>query len=148
MIQNMVRWLVIAFTALMLGKTVAASPAANPRSVFATHDPYGRLPNTAIRKLGAVRVKESTYVIYYLEFVNPASHHGQQRIAIIKNGKIFAGAYQCTLGPYDAKLIVGKDRLTVWVRNVREPFVVKFDQRGPTRNAFFCGEGSGSEDSI
>ncbi|MFM5932040.1 MAG: hypothetical protein ACKOPQ_14130 [Novosphingobium sp.] len=144
----MVRWLVVMIAALTLGTTVAASPGANPRSVFAAHDPYGRLPNTGIRNLGTVRVKASTYVIYYLEFVNPLSGHGQQRIAIIKNDKSFAGAYQCTIGPRDARLIVGKDRLTVWVQNVREPFVIKFDQRGPTRNAFFCGEGSGWEDSI
>ncbi|MBS0477510.1 MAG: hypothetical protein JSR28_20460 [Proteobacteria bacterium] len=144
----MVRWLIIAFVAFMLGTTMAASSVPSPRSVFADHDPYGRLPNTAIRKLGTVRGKASAYVIYYLEFVNPVSRHGQQRLAIIKNGKSFAGAFQCTLSPADAKLIVGKDRFTVWVQNVREPFVVKFDQRGPTRNAFFCGEGSGWEDSI
>ncbi len=95
-----------------------------------------------------MKVEASTYVIYYLEFVNPVSRHGQQRIAIIKNGNSFAGAYQCTLGPEDAQLIIGKDRLTVWVQNIREPFVVRFDQRGPTRNEFFCGEGSGWEDTI
>lgn len=90
----------------------------------------------------------SEYEIYYLQFVNPVSRHGQQRIAIIKDGANFAGAYQCTLGPDDAKLIVGEDRITVWVQNMREPFVIKFDKRGPTHNAFFCGEGSGWEDSI
>jgi len=93
-------------------------------------------------------VKASTYVIYYLEYVSPLSHHGQQRIAIIKNGTSFSGAYQCTLGPRYARLIIGKDRLTVLVQDVHDPFVIKFDQRGPTRNAFFCGEGSGWENSI
>lgn len=148
MILTMARWLLLSFAAFLLGMPVQASSAGDPRSVFAAHDPEGRLPNTAIRKLGTVRVKAATYVIYYLEFVNPLSRHGQQRIAIVKNGTSFAGAYQCTLGPRDARLIVGEDRLTVWVQDIRESFVVKFDERGPTRNAFFCGEGSGWEDSI
>ncbi|MDE2411075.1 MAG: hypothetical protein KGM18_04785 [Sphingomonadales bacterium] len=148
MMPNMMRWLALSSAVILFGAPVVASPAANLKSVFAAHDPYDRLPNTAIRALGTVRVKSSTYSIYYLEFVNPVSHHGQQRIAIIKNGMGFAGAYQCTLGPGDAKLIIGRDRFTVWVQDIHEPFVVKFDQRGPTRNAFFCGEGSGWEDSI
>lgn len=144
----MARWLVLLFAVFLFGAPVAVSPADNAVSVFAANDPNGRLPNTAIRKLGTVRVKASTYAIYYLEFVNPVSRHGQQRIAIIKNGTSFSGAYQCTLGPSDARLIIGEDRLTVWVHDVHEPFVIKFDERGPTRNAFFCGEGSGWEDSI
>lgn len=148
MIRNMVRWLFVTFAALMFGTTVEASNGASPRSVLAAHDPEGRLPNTSIRKLGAVKVKTSTFVIYYLEFVNPVSHYGQQRIAIIKNGKSFSGSYQCTLRSSDTKLIVGKDQLTAWVRGVRKPFVIKFDKRGPTRNTFFCGEGSGWENSI
>lgn len=148
MIREMVRRLVLFFAAFLLGMPVAASPAANPRPVFAAHDPHGRLPNTTIRKFGTVTVQASTYAIYYLEFINPVSRHGQQRIAIIKNGRSFAGAYQCTLGPDDARLIIGKDRLTVWVQDMRETFMIKFDQHGPTRNAFFCGEGTGWEDSI
>jgi hypothetical protein len=144
----MTRWLVLLFGLLLFGAPVAASSADGPRSVFTAHDPHGRLPDTAIRKLGTVRVKGSTYAVFYLEFVNPVSRHGQQRIAIIKNGTSFAGAYQCTLGPSEARLIVGKDRLTVWVQGMQEPFVVKFDERGPSRNAFFCGEGSGWENSI
>ena len=144
----MARWSVLLCAVVLLGTQVAASHSDNPRSVFAAHDPYGRLPNTAIRKLGTVRVNGSAYAIYYLEFVNPVSRHGQQRIAIIKDSTSFAGSYQCTLGPRDARLIVGGDRLTVWVRNMREPFVVGFNERGPTRNAVFCGEGSGWEDTI
>ena len=126
----------------------AASTANNPRHVLSAHDPQGRLPDTAIRKLGTVRVNVATYAIFYLEFVNPVSRHGQQRIAIVKNGTSFAGAYQCTLGPRSARLEVGVDRLTVWVHDIPEPFVIEFDERGPSRHAFFCGEGSGWEDSI
>ncbi len=144
----MVRWFVLSLAAFLLGMPLAASTAVDPRSVFAAHDPQGRLPTTAIRKLGTVTVNAATYDIYYLEFVNPVSRHGQQRIAFIKNGTSFAGAYQCTLGPGDAHLIVGADRLTVWVQDMPEPFVVKFDELGPTRNAYFCGEGSGWENSI
>ncbi|MBL8656461.1 MAG: hypothetical protein JNJ92_03765 [Altererythrobacter sp.] len=144
----MARWIVLSFAAFLLSPPVAASTADNARTVFAAHDPENRLPHIAIKQLGTVRVRAATYRIYYLEFVNPATRHGQQRIAIVKNGTSFAGTYQCTLGPRDARLIVGADRLTVWVQNMPEPFVIKFDERGPTRNAFFCGEGSGWENSI
>jgi len=144
----MARWLVLFFAMTLSGAPAAATSVDDARSVFAAHDADGRLPNTVIRKLGTVRVKTSTYSVFYLKYVNPVSRHGQQRIAIIKNGISFAGAYQCTIGPNDARLIVGKDRLTVWVKGVQEAFVIKFDERGPTRNAFFCGEGSGWEDSI
>lgn len=147
-IHVMARWLTLSIAAFLLAMPLAASSAGNPRSVFAAHDPQGRLPNTAVRKLGTVRLKATTYAIYYLEFMNPLSHHGQQRIAIIKNGTRFAGAYQCTLGPRDARLVVGEDRLSVWVQDIHEPFVIKFDEHGPTRNVYFCGQGSGWEDSI
>ena len=131
---------------------IAASPApvsaANPRAVFARYDPQGRLPNTAIRKLGAVRVRSTTYSIYYLNFSNPVSLHGLQQIAIIRNGTQFAGAYQCPLGEgeYEGKLSIGKDRLTVKIFGMS--FVIRFDENGPTRNKYFCGEGSGWQNSI
>jgi hypothetical protein len=122
--------------------------ATNPRAVFAQHDPQGRLPNTTIRKLGVVRVKATTYTIYYLDFSNPVSLHGMQQIAIIKNGSQFAGAYQCSLGsgPDEGKLVIGKDRLTVRIFGMT--FVIGFDEKGPTRNKYFCGEGWGWENSI
>lgn len=134
---------------LIVALALIASPslaAPNPRAVFAAHDPEGRLPNTQIRKLGSLHVHQSTYSIYYLNFVNPVSLHGQQRVAIIKNGSQFVGAYQCTLGPQDAKLKIGKDRLTVIAEG--HASVIRFDARGPSRNRFFCGEGSGWENSI
>ncbi len=88
------------------------------------------------------------YAIYYLNFTNPVSRHGQQRIAIIKNGSGFMGSYQCSLGrgPHDARLSLGADRLTVKIDGLT--FVVRFSEQGPTRNPYFCGEGSGWEDSI
>lgn len=124
----------------------APASAANPRTVLAQHDPQDRLPNTDIRKLGVIRVGTITYSIYYLDFANPVSLHGQQRIAIIKNGTHFAGAYQCSLGHGDGKFFVGKDRLTV--KRDGKSFVIRFGERGPTRNKYFCGEGSGWEGSI
>lgn len=142
------RWL--GLLAVLL--TVIAQPASagdrNPRPVLAQHDPQGRLPNTDIRKLGTIRVRAATYTIYYLDFSNPVSLHGQQRIAIIKNGTQFAGAYQCTLGVGrdEGKLVIGKDRLTVKVFEMT--FVIRFDEKGPTRNKYFCGEGSGWQNSI
>ena len=120
--------------------------AKNPRQVFAAHDPNGRLPNTKIERLGKVEASGARYSIYYLTFVNPASHHGQQRIAIIRNGRHFAGAYQCLLGEGAARLMIGKDRLTVYVGDLI--FVISFDSRGPSRNKYFCGEGSGWENGI
>lgn len=126
----------------------AVAEAPDPRIVFAQHDPQGRLPNTSIQKLGVIRVRTTTYSIYYLDFSNPVSLHGLQHIAIIKNGTQFAGAYVCPLGQDDdeGKLIVGKDRLTVTISEMK--FVIRFDQNGPTRNKYFCGEGSGWRNNI
>lgn len=132
----------------------------SPREVFAQHDDVGRLAHTKITKLGIIRAEGARYSIYYLEFVNPASHHGMQQIAIIKNGREFAGSYQCTLGldQYGgATLKIGKDRLTVRVYGdpAKPPlpadqftFVIRFDAKGPTRNQYFCGEGSGWQNGI
>ncbi|KRA82899.1 hypothetical protein ASD76_02070 [Altererythrobacter sp. Root672] len=124
-----------------------AAGATSPRTVFSAHDPEGRLPNTHIRELGDVHVQGVTYSIYYLTFVNPSSRHGQQRIAIIRNGNHFAGAYQCLLGEGGGRLVIGKDRLTVYEGGLT--FVIEFDSRGPThKERTFCGEGSGWENSI
>jgi hypothetical protein len=131
---------------------LTASPAAgrppDPRLVFAKHDPNGRLPNTDIRKLGTIRVGSVKYGLYYLDFSNPVSLHGMQQIAIIRNGDQFVGAYRCTLGEgeYEGTLFIGKDRVTVRLAN--RTFVIRFDEKGPTRNKFFCGEASGWHDSI
>ncbi len=50
------------------------------------------------------------------------------------------------LGRGEGKLVVGKDRLTVMRDGMN--FVIRFNARGPTRNRYFCGEGSGREDAI
>lgn len=135
----------LATAAFASASTMPAS-AANPRTVFAQHDPYGRLPNTRLQSLGTIRVTSAVYSIYYLDFSNPVSLHGMQQIAIIKNGTEFAGAYLCTLGPDDGKLIIGKDRLTVKIFGMT--FVIRFDENGPTRNSSFCGEGAGWRSEI
>jgi hypothetical protein len=124
----------------------SATPLVSPRAVFAHHDPYGRLANTRIRELGALRVRSASYKIYYLGFVNPVSRHGQQRIAVVKNHKQFAGTYQCTLGPEGAEIDIGTDRIMVSVSSTN--FVIQFDKNGPSRNKHFCGEGSGWEPTI
>ena len=126
----------------------AAGRSTGPRTVFAKHDPQGRLPNTRIHRLGTIRVRNSAYAIYYLDFSNPVSLHGQQRIAVIKNGGTFMGSYQCTLGrgPDEGRITFGSDRLTV--RREGMTFVIRFDERGPTKDKYFCGEGSGWEDGI
>ena len=121
--------------------------AKSPEIVFSAHDPEGRQPNTHIRHLGALHVHGVTYSIYYLTFVNPVSHHGQHRIAIIRNGNQFVGAYQCWLEEGGARLVIGKDRLTVYEGGLT--FVIRFDDRGPTdKESSFCGEGSGWQNSI
>jgi hypothetical protein len=78
--------------------------------------------------------------------VNPVSHHGQHRIAIIRNGNQFAGAYQCWLGEGRARLMIEEDKLTVHEGGLS--FVIQFDEHGPSRNEYFCGESSGWEDTI
>lgn len=88
------RW-VFAILILCLVTTPSTASAKDPREVFATHDPNGRLPNTNIEKLGMLQVEGVSYSIYYLTFVNPESRHGQHRTAIIRNGNEFSGAYQC-----------------------------------------------------
>ena len=142
----MVRWII----AFLLGVAALTHPAvgANPRSVLARHDPQHRLPHTEIRKLGVVRVGTVRYSIYYLDFANPVSLHGMQQIAIIRNAREFAGAYECTLGRGrdEGKLSIGKDRLTVRIAGMA--FVIRFDEKGPTHNKYFCGEGAGWGDSI
>ncbi len=126
----------------------ADSHSISPRAVFAKHDPQGRLPNTTIRPLGTIRVRNSVYEVYYLDFTNPVSLHGQQRIAIVKNGSKFVGSYQCTLGsgPDDGSITFGSDRLTVTRDGMA--FTMRFSEQGPTRNKYFCGEGSAWEDGI
>jgi hypothetical protein len=120
----------------------------SPKAVLAKHDPQGRLPNTTIRPLGTIRVRNSVYEVYYLDFTNPVSLHGQQRIAIVKNGSEFMGSYQCTLGrgPDDGSITFGSDRLMVTRDGMT--FTIRFSEQGPTRNKYFCGEGSGWEDGI
>lgn len=134
----------------------AHSQLPYPRSVFKNHDPDGRLRYTEINKLGTVTVRRAVFSIYYLNFTNPISRHGQQRISIIKNGRDFMGSYHCSLwlgsgqSPRGEPTIkIGKDRITVKVPNFPpDEFVIRFSEHGPTRNRFFCGEGSGWAASI
>ncbi len=140
----------MVFLASVSASATAAADTrpASPRSVFAKHDPQGRLPNTTIRRLGTIRVLNSAYGIYYLVFANPVSLHGQQRIAIIKNGSKFMGSYPCTLGrgADDGRVVLGSDRLTVMRNGMAS--TIRFNEQGPTRNEYFCDEGSGWEDGI
>jgi hypothetical protein len=146
-IHEVARSLAFSCVALWAMTLTAAAGAASPRTVFSTYDPDGRLPNTDIRELGAVHVQDATFSIYYLSFVNPVSRHGQHRIAIIRNGDQFAGAFQCWLGEGGAKLVIGKDRLTVYEGGLT--FVIRFDRNGPAdRKSYLCGEGSGWQNSV
>lgn len=138
--------LAIASLALLAATLPATASEPDARAVFAAHDPNGRLPDTQIEQLGAVRVGEVTDSIYYLTFVNPLSRRGQQRIATVRNGGQFAGSYQCWLGEGGPRLVIGEDRLTVHVDDLE--FEIRFDENSPSRNAFFCGEGSGWENGI
>ena len=148
-----ITWPIVAL-AFCLGGAANSNRADLARTVFASHDPNGRLPNTKIEWRGTVRVEGSQFAIYYLEFINPVSRHGQQRIAVIRNAKEFMGAYQCTLGnsQWDATMVVKKDRILVTLNylptNPQGSFVIRFTQRGPSHNRYFCGEGSGWENGI
>ena len=146
-------WPIVAL-AFSLGGAVNSNRADLARKVLAAHDPNGRLPNTKIERRGVIRIGSSKFTIYYLFFINPISRHGQQRIAIIKNAAEFMGAYQCTLSNdhWDATMAIKKDRILVNLNsmpnNPQGSFVIKFTKRGPTHNRYFCGEGSGWENSI
>lgn len=124
------------------------------RAVLAKHDPDGRIANTKIEWRGELRVGRSKYTIYYLTFVNPISRHGQQRIAIVRNGREFMGSYQCTLGASndDATMVIRLRETVVYLndrpRAAQTPFLITFTERGPSRNPYFCGNGSGWENSI
>ena len=133
--------------AFVSATTTPATPTGrNVRAILARHDPDGRLPHTSVKLLGKVRTRTASYAVYYLEFVNPLSHRGQQRIAIIANGSRFGGAYQCTLGTGGASIRFARDRFTV--SDHFSSWVVRFNGRGPTRYRYFCGEGSGWENAI
>jgi hypothetical protein len=125
---------------------VAGSQGAGPRAVFAKHDPIGRLPHTKIEKLGTVRVRKSMFDIYYLDFTNPVSLHGMQRIAVIKNGKDFMGSQVCTLGREDGKILIGRDRMTV--KSYGHSSVMRFDEKGPRPNRYLCAEQTSWERNI
>jgi hypothetical protein len=144
----------ITLLALCTSGAINANRVDQARTVFRAHDPNGRLPHTKIERRGTVRTYGSEYAIYYLNFTNPLSHHGQQRIAIIKNGRKFMGAYQCTLGKgrWDATMVIKKDRIRVFLnsspKDPRFSFEIRFTKRGPSHNRYFCGEGSGWENGI
>jgi hypothetical protein len=84
-----------AFASLAFGCTTNEEPTAakTARLIFSSHDPHGRFPNTTITKVGTIDAEKRRYDIYELNFVNPVSRHGQQRVAIIQNSK-FIGSYQ------------------------------------------------------
>jgi hypothetical protein len=83
------------FASLAFGCATSEEPTAatTARQIFSSHDPHGRFPNTKITKVGTIDAEKQSYEIYELNFVNPVSRHGQQRVAIIQNSK-FVGSYQ------------------------------------------------------
>ena len=136
--------LAVAFVAT----ATVANPthAPSPRAVLAKHDPERRIPHTIIDQLGTIRHGNAKYAIYYLNFTSPVSHHGQQRIAVIKNGTTFVGSHQCTLGREQGKIVVSADRVTVTLFG--KTSAIRFGGRGPIVDKFFCGESSGWVQSV
>lgn len=121
--------------------------ANSPRDVFSHHDPNGRLPNTRIQSLGQMTVQGSRFTAFYLTFVNPVSHHGQHRIAVIRNDTEFVGSFHCWLNEGGASVTFGPD--TLIVHQSGTAFAIRFDREGPIeRRVFLCGEGSGWENNI
>jgi hypothetical protein len=133
---------------------VVSATTPSIRAILSQHDPEGRLPHTIVEQRGTIRVGRAKFTILYLNFTNPISHHGQQRIAIIRNNREFAGAYQCTLSTRrgDATMVIRNQKVLVYLNDLprvgEAPFVITFTERGPSRNTYFCGEGSGWENSI
>ena len=123
--------------------TATPSPATSVidvRTIFARHDPDDRIDHTAIKRLGYIRVANSTFAIYLLNFSNPVSKHGQQRIAVIKGGLTFLGSQQCTL--LDAQHVkIDRDRVTVTMDGLKS--VIRFRDGLAMPDRFFCGEEGG-----
>ena len=84
----------LAGTMLAPSTIARSSEIGNVRAVFARHDPDGRLPNTRIKFAGSIRIGRDHFRVYDLNFTNPISRHGMQRVAIILNGRRFLGSYQ------------------------------------------------------
>jgi hypothetical protein len=125
---------------------IEAAYPVGPRALFAKYDPEGRLRNTTIERLGTIRIGNSTFAIYYLNFTNPRSRHGQQRITIVKNGNRFIGSYQCTLAREEGKISVGRDRLTIHQDGSK--WTIPFNTSGPTKTKHVCSDDSQLERSI
>jgi hypothetical protein len=95
----MVRCLRLVASVALLASTSACGisdkPAttANASKILANHDPQERFPNTDVKKVGILKTAGRLYEIYSLDFSNPISLHGMQRVAIIEGSKL-VGTYQ------------------------------------------------------
>lgn len=129
-----IRYLGVAFAVSI---PLCSIHAQSPRAVFAMHDPQQRMPNTDISRVGQVHVGNVVFTVYYLNFKNPVSRHGQQRIAVIKNGKMFAGSTECGLMKR-GDIVVERRRVTVTSEGFTS--VIRFTRKGPIADQYFCGE--------
>ena len=93
-----------------------------------------------------MRIADSSFTIYYLSFTNPASQHGQQRIAIIRNDRTFVGSFLCTLAREEGKISIGRRQITI--KQNGDTWIVPFSSNGPTKTRHMCGDDSRLEDSI
>ena len=86
----------LLFAGILAAQPVSARTLepSGVRAIFARHDPDGRLANTRIRFAGSTRIGRNLYRVYDLNFTNPISHHGMQRVAVVLNGRTFLGSYQ------------------------------------------------------
>jgi hypothetical protein len=63
------------------------------KQILSLHDPERRFASTKFRKVGVLESAEKQFEIYELNFVNPISRHGMQRVAIVEDSR-FIGSYQ------------------------------------------------------
>ena len=103
------------------------------------------MPNTSIARVGRIHVGKIVFAIYYLNFVNPVSRHGQQRVAVIRNGKVFAGSTQCGLMKRGDIVIKGR---RVMVASYGLTSVIRFTGNGPIADKYFCGEEMNWEQNV
>jgi CxxC motif-containing protein (DUF1111 family) len=138
----MIRYLGVAFAVSI---PLSSIHAQSPREVFALHDPQHRMPNTSISRVGQVHVGDVVFAVYFLNFVNPVSRHGQQRVAVIKNGKMLAGSVQCTLMKR-GDIVVERRQVTVTSEGLTS--VIRFTLKGPRPDKYFCGEATVWEKNV
>lgn len=116
-----------------------ATSTTRVKAIFAKHDPERRIDHTSIKRLGIIRTRKSAFAVYLLNFTNPISHHGLQRIAVIRDGSTFIGSQQCAMVSI-GQIKVERDRVAVTMDGMTS--LIRFRAGRPVPDRYFCGEES------